>query len=334
MKQYKHFVILLILVVLGSATAWYLTVGEKKQSSDSWERDFAVPDIERVHKIFIADRRGNTTVLERNRNGWLYDGKYPANPHVMKELLHNIQYLDVYYIPAHAAVKTMVNDLATKGIKVELYDAKGKNIKTYYLGSPTADGVGTYAIMEGAEKPYVVYNPSIRGSIVGQFMLTGDDWRDKTVIRENPERINYVSIEYPRQQNQSFVLEKKQGGAFSLRPFYDFTPRINKPLNRSIVEAYLQGFRQIGAEGYENKLPQEKRDSILQSLPFAVITIRNEDARETRLRLFPIETPVFNEAGETAVVIRYHVDWNGRDMVLMQHLLLKKILWGYSSFYE
>ncbi len=333
MKNKTVFRWLMLLFVLGGLTAFYLMSGRSKQSSDSWDRRFAVPDIQRVHKIFIADRRGNTTLLERSGKGWVYDEKYPANPHVMKELLHNIQHLDVYYLPAHAAIPTMVEDLATKGIKVELYDKKGENIKTYYLGSPTADGVGTYAIMEGSEKPYVVYNPSIRGSIVGLFMLTGDEWRDKTVIRENPERIQYVSIEYPKQQNQSFILERNSEGRYDLRPFYDFTARIDKPLNPSIVQAYLQGFRQIGAEAYENKLPEAKRDSILQTIPFALITIRNEEDRETRLRLFPIETPVVNREGKTAVVVRYHVDWNGQDLMLMQHLLLKKILWGYESFF-
>ncbi len=333
MKNKNVLLWLVLVFVLGGLTAFYLMTNSAKRSSESWDRQFAVPDIERVHKIFIADRRGHSTLLERSNKGWIYNEKYPANPHVMKELLHHIQYLEVYYLPAHAAVPTMVKDLATKGIKVELYDKKGENIKTYYLGSPTADGVGTYAIMEGAEKPYVVYNPSIRGSIVGQFMITGDDWRDKTVVRENPDRIRYVSIEYPKQQNQSFILEKKAEGQYGLHPFYEFTPPINKPLNASIVEAYLQGFRQIGAESYENGLPAAKRDSILQTVPFALITIKNEEDKETRLRLFPIETPVVNQEGKTAVVVRYHVDWNGQDLMLMQHNVLKKILWGYESFF-
>ncbi len=333
MKKQNLF-LLILLFVFGSATAWYLATGGSDKSSDSWERAFGTPDIGKVHKIFIADRLGHETTLERSGKGWLYQGKYPANPHVMKELLNTIQHLDIYYLPAHAAVPTMVNDLATRGIKVELYDKAGKNIKTYYLGSPTADGVGTYAIMANSEKPYVVYNPSIRGSVVGLFMLRGDDWRDKTVFKEKPEKIDYVSIEYPRQQNQSFILEKKDEGQYEIQPFYKFTPRIEKTPNRSVVEHYLQGFRQIGAESYENALKKEKRDSILSSLPFAIITVRNEEGKETRLRLFPIETKVTPQPdGTTAVVERYHVDRNGEDLLLMQHNLLKKILWGYPSFF-
>ena len=330
----QNIILLALFLILGSATAWYLAKAGEKKSSDSWERAFAVPDIGRVHKIFIADRRGNTTTLERSGKGWIYQGKYPANPHVMKELLHTIQRLEIYYLPAKAAVPTMVNDLATRGIKVELYDRNDNKLKAYYLGSSTADGVGTYAIMENSEHPYVVYNPSIRGSIVGLFMLRGDDWRDKTVIREEPGQITYVSIEYPKQQNQSFVLERKGEGQYEVRPFYDFTPRIDKQLNRSVVEHYLQGFRQIGAEAYENALKEERKESILSSLPFAVITIHNEGGKETILRLFPIETEVDRRPdGTTAIVERYHVDWNGQDLMLMQHNLLKKILWGYPSFF-
>ena len=47
------------------------------------ERNFAVKDISRLQKIFIAQRDGETTLLEKKGSEWLYNGKYKARPNAM-----------------------------------------------------------------------------------------------------------------------------------------------------------------------------------------------------------------------------------------------------------
>ena len=74
---------LIAVAVLGGG-AYFLTNQQQEGPVTSVvgaDRDFAV-DRELVHKIFIADRRQNRTMLERNSNGegWTYNEKYVARP--------------------------------------------------------------------------------------------------------------------------------------------------------------------------------------------------------------------------------------------------------------
>ena len=62
-------VLLIAFLLLGGGVFWYLSQGgDEKTTLAGADRAFKVEDIEQVHKIFIADRRGERTTLERRDN--------------------------------------------------------------------------------------------------------------------------------------------------------------------------------------------------------------------------------------------------------------------------
>ncbi|MCB9291127.1 MAG: hypothetical protein H6560_27730 [Lewinellaceae bacterium] len=63
------------------------------------------------------------------------------------------------------------------------------------------------------------------------------------------DNIQSVSIEYPKQRNQSFILEDTPDG-YEVRPFYDITPRIRRPFRKGSAEAFLVNFESVGAEAF------------------------------------------------------------------------------------
>lgn len=335
--------LLLVFVLLGGGTYWFMNQEktETKSTVVGWDREFAVKDIDRIQKIFLADRNGTTTTLTRNGDkGWVYNGKYRARPNAIQNLLDAISRVEMRYKPADAAVPGAITALSTHGIKVELYDdEQAVPFKTYYVGGTTQDERGAFMIMENAEQPYVVSIPSWEGNIRFRYSLAGEEWRDRTIFKEDVDNIKAVSIEYPRQKNKSFKIERQDNGDFTVSPFYDITPKIQKEVNQGSVEAFLVGFESLVAEDFKNEIPE--RDSISRLVPFTLIKLTTTDDVEQEVRLFPIVksgsfydaktgNPVLNQD----FVDRYHADVKATgDFMMVQNRVFEKVFWAYDMFF-
>lgn len=330
-------VLLLLFLGLGGLTGWYLLSREDQQTTlAGWDRDFAVENTSVIHKIFIADRQGNRTTLERLDGYWLYNGRWRARTNAVENLLDAIGRLEMKYKPPQAMVEYMIKDLAANGIKVELYDQTGEQIKAYYIGGATVDETGTFIIREGAEQPYVGHLPGWTGNLRFRFNLKGEDWRDRTVFRYEPEQIQAVTVEYPKQKNKSFRLERV-GRTIEVSPFYDITPRNAQPVSPSRVEAFLTGFESLGAEAFENENP--RRDSVRRQVPFSIISVTDREGATRSARLFPLypRRAVDPSTGRVVgpdQVERYFADVSTGDFMLIQHRVFKKVLWAYGFFFE
>ncbi|HMO38356.1 MAG TPA: DUF4340 domain-containing protein [Saprospiraceae bacterium] len=331
----KTLLLLIAFALLGAIATWYLLTQPDDQTTLAGaDRQFAIANTDVIYKIFIADRQGSTTTLERRDGYWMYNGQYRARPNAIDNLLDAIRRVQVKYKPPTAAVKHMVSDLATQGLKVELYDKNNRLLKTYYVGGATADERGTYMIMDRAEQPYVTHIPSWEGNLRFRYSLKGDDWRDKTIFAYRPEDVQAVVIEYPKQRNNSFRLARA-GQDFRVQPFYEVTPVINRPLRSGVIEAYIEGFRSLGAEAFENKNP--RRDSVLQLIPFSIISVTDKNGVTTTARLYPIfpePIPGATRLPDANVVERYFAALDNGDFMLIQHHVFKKILWGYEFFFQ
>lgn len=328
----KTLLYLLLFLALGAGSVWLLSSqDEGKSTYNAWERDFKVEQTDEIQKIFLADRKGNTTQLEREGDHWIYNGKYRANPNVVGNLLEVIRLVEIKYIPPQAAIEPMVKDLATQGIKVEIYGAADKLLKAYYVGGTTADERGTFMIMDGSDMPYVTSIPIMEGGLRVRYAVKGDQWRDKTVFGYDPEMITYVSVEYPKQKSKSFVLERAAGG-YSVKPYFDVTPPSTTPYRQGSAENYLTGFQRVIAEAFENQNPL--RDTITQRVPFCVIELRTSDGNARKFTFHPVTERNSPTNAPIPVIESYLVDIEpDGDFVLLQHNLVKQILRPYEHFF-
>lgn len=335
----RTLILFLLVLILGGGTYWFLSNKEdEKTTLAGWDRDFAVENVDDIYKIFLADRFNERVTLERKSGHWIYNENYKANPNVVENLLDAIRRVEMKYKPPKNAVKPMIESLATEGIKVEIYDKKGELIKAYYVGGATADERGTYMIRDGAEEPYVVHIPSWEGNIRFRYNIRGANWMDKTVIQEDIEDIQSVSMEYPKQRNRSFRLER-DGSDYKVEPFHETTQRINRPLKKGSVEQYLINFEKpMIAEGFEHKNP--KRDSVVQTVPFSILTLMRKDSSEMILRFFPIPIkgeldPKSNTYINSGSIDRFYAEvTTDNSFYLVQNRIFQKVFWAYEFFYE
>lgn len=324
--------LMVVLFLVMGGTVWYFLANKKKQAGSyvSWDMDFAVKNTDNIGKIFIADRAGNTVTLEQKGKVWMYNGKHPARPSAVQTLLETISQVNVLNIPPNGAVPSMVKEMAAVGIKVEIYDREGKNMKTYYVGGVTNDERGTVLMMDGSEQPYMVHIPGFIGQIRMRFLLRDDDWRDKAIFREKPEEIQSVSVEYPQRKNESFKLEKTGEAAYDVQPYFSTTTAMRSPQRKGVAEAYLVQFEQMVAEAFETQNPL--RDSVKALVPFVIVTMKKTDGQEKKLRFWPVDVETSRDGKN--FVSRYFTDVNNEDFMLTQDRVFGGIFRGYGFFYE
>lgn len=250
------------------------------------DRQFKVENVDQVGKIFLADRRGNTTTLERAADGgWMLNGTHKAYDNAMKNLLDAISRIDMQFIPANKAVPGIIKNLASEGIHVELFDRGGDKIKGYYIGGSTNDERGTFAIMEDAEQPYVVHLPSWTGNLRFRYNLIGDEWRSRLLYNTNLSDIQLASVEYPTRRNRSFVLERAEDDNWTVGPFYE-TGQAVREVPRGRAERFLVNFEESYLVQYANFSLEEKSE-LIRRLPYAIIRIERKDGSEKTVKVFP-----------------------------------------------
>lgn len=337
----KTYLYLSILIVLASI-AYYSYIHQNNSTISNSESDFAVKQVDKIHKVFIANKNNIQATVTRNTDGrtWTYWTKnkqpYKVRPAAIQLLLETLQNVQVRYVVSEAGLKQAVNNLEIQGKKVELYDKKGKNFKTFYVGGATNDLEGTFMIMENSEQPYVVDMGTLTGTLYDRFLILEEDWRDKTVFAYKAADIKAIAVEYPKQREKSFRLERLQGNQFTVVPFYATTPAINYAPFMPKIEAYLYNFEKRIAEAFETKNPD--RQTIISRVPFCNITVTNKKGIQQNVSFIPVITPVeTNKEGyrHRQKVQRFFASINdNQDFMLVQSLVFNPVFWEYKLFFE
>jgi len=343
-KMKRTLVLLILFVVLGSG-AYYLMQNQDKSSTTSWNEagDFAVENIDDIHKIFIADKQNYRVLLERKNGYWTYNRKFKAKKTAVDDLLNTIKDVRMKYTTPRGAENNMRKNLATSGVKVEIYDKNDNQMKVYYVGGATANSLGTYYIMEGSTEPYVMHIPAFQGLLKGKFLKQEDDWKDLMMFGEEVEEIKSVEVEYPKQKNKSFKIDRINGEEYSVKPFHETTPAIEKRVINAAVEKYLIGYNVLMAEAFENKNPA--RDSISAMVPFISIKVTDAKGGTKTARLYPV--PQVDQYGNPVLstgvgmngkqsIYRYFADYTdeyGNSFRLVQHRNFERLFWSYDYFF-
>ena len=324
-----------IAMLLLALMIYFQDAEKRRPGQNDW--DFAISEPEQIYRIFLADREGNRTLLEKNQDGsWRYNGQFPVRPNAIENLLDAIRRVKLKYRPSNEAIPGMISSLATEGIKVEIFGKSGQQIKTYYVGGATVDERGTYMIMEGSENPYVAYIPGWEGNLRFRFNLRGDDWKDKALFSGSQDDITALTVSYPKQRNKSFRIEK-QGGTFLVKPAFDLVPEIAAKLNEAAVEKYLRTYNRLVAEAFSNQYPE--KDSIVSMVPFCTVKMERKDQIKT-VHFFPIfsQPSLDLKSGQwvgTTEAERYYAYIEEQDdFMLIQHRVFGEIFRAYSSFFD
>lgn len=273
---YIVFIVLLIISAVIFFTNQYGTI--KKEL-----RDFAYEDTASINKIFLANKNNETILLERiSLNKWMVNKKYVARADAIKILLETIASIDVKSPVPKKSLEQITRLLATRSTKVELY-ANNKLVKTYYVGDPTPDHMGTYMILENSSVPFIVHKPGFMGYLTVRYFTDETEWRDVSIFPIPISQVFSISVEYPQKIENSYSIVRKSARQYEL---YNFKNEPIKNFDTILVKETAISLVKSKISRWITKSAKHKIDSLKNYKPIANINLKTVDGKKHLLSLY------------------------------------------------
>ncbi len=335
----KTIVYILVLGVLGFGV-WYFLFSDTSVFEDD-EAGFTIADTASVYKIFLADKKGDTISLNRTDEGWMVNGRYKASRTMVNTLLETFKKQYAAYPVQEAAHNNIIKAMAGTAVKTEVFNKHGRLLKTFYVGGQVSGNKGTYMLIEGAQRPYVVQLPAYQGYVTPRYSTKLNEWRDRTVVDLAPQQLESVDVKYTAEDEylNSFSLTRKNDGSFTIATHPEL--KMSGEPNAARVRAYAGYFQKVGLEGYLDGVT--RLDSIIASVPKRCeVTIKGTGGYTQQVDIYrmyigkrsknlsedtTLPQPIFDAD-------RYYgILNNGKDTVILQTQIFDKILRRGYEFY-
>lgn len=328
---------LLLLALLLSGVAVWFVLKDKKGTLKTEQKDFAVEDTSSITKIFLADRGGKSLTLERTDKGWMVNNKVLAKPQAIGLILSTIKMVKVKSPVAKAAYNNLIKDLSSGGVKCEIYTSEKEPVKTYYVGGPTQDNLGTYMMLQNSSSPFIVEIPGFNGFISGRYTTNERDWEEKWAIKIQPEEISEVTVLYAAQPEKSFKIEKTSSSYVITNPQTNETAPSR---DSTAIENFLTFFSSLPFESRVDNFSQYSLDSLKHCIPSAYILVKDKAGKIQTVKTYPmkVHSASLAQNDRDGNKLNFDVDRsyafvnNGNDLVTIQQFVFGRILRQYSDF--
>lgn len=274
--KWKYITLLFITII----SLLYFYFQDQKNHNTEFNSDiFSVKDTSSIDQIFFADKKGNTIHLFRDKKRWFVTGKhleksypkYKARYDAINILLQTIADVKIQKTVSKNALNNIVNNLATSGVKVEIYTVNDSILPaiTYTIGNSSKDHLGTYFYLKNDDAPYVCHLPFFNGFLSPRYGIQGGivdikKWRRNVIIDAKLSEITLLSLKHLDRNNKSFTLRKSNDG-FEL---LDFNGNKIKYNGDKIID-YLNRFKSISCESYKDEVDKKL-------IPLHVLVVNND----------------------------------------------------------
>jgi len=335
-----------IIVILLVATALAFVLTDK--NSTLWSKDslFSVKDTANIVKIYMVDKNNQSVMFDRTEKGWILNGKERAHKENVIMLLKTIKSLSVKYPVSQKSHNNVVKVMAGSSVKVEIYkndhyiNIGGIHLfpyvskaRVFYVGAATQDNMGSYMLMEGADRPYVVSMPGFRGFVSARFTTNPKDWQSHAIFRIPYKNIAEIKVEKVENPSQSFQIRKLDEGyeIMSLKyrqivPVYDTVA----------LYTFLDSFKNVNFEALIDDMPQQKIDSLLSSTPVHILNITETNGEKHELKTYKMLAGIHQEeiyGFEPEYDLDRMYAWYEGRMVMVQYFTFDKITRPIEYFY-
>lgn len=267
----KNKTVVLVFVVL-AALAFGLWYADSNKSIKGELKDFAVADTSLIDKIFLADKEGRTATLVREApDRWVVNGKFLARQDGIENLLYTIKNVEVRSPVGKNLYNNTMKLMASKSVKIEMY-SKGDKIKTYYVGHPTMDNLGTFMYLEGSSVPFITFIPGFNGFLSTRYFASETEWRDKSIFRFDPRRIVEVNVNDRARPIRAFQMIRMADTSYVVKRITD-NQNIT-PLDINKVRGFLSAFQETYFERIDNDIHMSLKDSVIKAGPFCLVSVK------------------------------------------------------------
>ncbi len=334
---------LLLLFALGLLAFWAVNNYSSSSSTvNKAETSFAVKDTAAISKIEIKNgQNGKRITLERQTGGnWRLNQYYNASSPLVDNLLTTICQLRMQRPVSNAAYDNVMQSFEKPKKTVKIYTTD-PNVpsKEYHLGDILNSKKGTYVMMEGFERPYVVGVPGIKGHLHPRFSTELPSWRNRIIFNYHYNDIAKIKVEYHLAPENSYEMEVVSKKEILVKPLGNNTVPKGDKVNMPVAMRYLNSFQKMHAEAFENTHPNI--DSLKASKPFCTYTVTNKKGKSKSMVMhyMPINKRSKSQIDRDGKAVPYDPDRffvftnKGNDLLIIQRFVFGKIMKGLPDFY-
>ena len=295
---------------------------------------FSIADTASVDKIFIADKDGNTALLERIPGRyWQLNGRYLARKDAVDLLLKTFLRARVMSPVPHAERDNVNRLLAGRAKKVEIYQGGANPVKTWYIGTATQNHTGTYMVLGNeqgsiADEPFIVHMEGFTGFLSTRFFTDEREWRYTGIFDFPGNSLSKAQIEIHGFRPRSYLLEVDEAANLDVSG-----ASLNSRQDTLFWQDRFNLFRKVHLETFNNHLSSAAQDSLLERAKPA-FTLRAwgiGDSVSTQVDLFwkaPV-TDTYDDYGNLNEWdgARMYAVYNG-EVVLVQRFVFDPIIGG------
>ena len=301
-----HITIILVAIM----TLWLIILNTNSRTNN---KTFEINDTSSITKIFLADKSGNTITLTKNNNFWLINNRFRVRKDAIATILSTANKIRIKKPVSKSAFEKVVKSIATTGVYVEFFKNE-KIIKSYWIGSNTADHLGTYMLLKNSKKPFIVHIPSFNGFLSPRYGIQGNvinelNWRSNIVFNKSFESIkhikytDYINIEnsyFFSKDSMQLINYKNESIAF----------------NYNKILSLLNSFENLNCEAYKSNKLKINSTTQIEELIVNFDTLRTYKISELKIK----------KQKDNFTVDRKYATLNNGELMLIQDYVFNKVL--------
>ena len=335
----------IVLIALAAVVVLLAVVVAVRGSRKStFKQNYHVEDVSSITRIFLADKQEQEVTLSKVADSlWMVNGKWEASQPMVDLLLETLNTMRIRQQVNRNAVPTMINDLASRAIKVEVYQRvprinwfggrlrllpHEKLTVTYFVGRETPDQMASVMFREGDKVPYIIHIPGFRGFLTPRFIADPLKWRSHSIVNLDVHDIERVELQIPGAPDDGYVVQRNGEG-------FDFLYAGQKAavFDTARVAQMLSSFTFLNFDEFAAIVPNSFADSCVSGTPRTVLKVTDIAGITTTLRTFikydnPDDWMAMPdpELYETFDLDRLYAIIDQRDTVLIQYFIFDNIL--------
>ncbi len=303
----KNIIGLIILVIIGVGAYFLLNEDHSFSKSNTEDyKDFSIEDTAAVSKIFLSQPSGKSILLTRvNESEWIVNNSFGARKDGIDLILKTLSDIKVSGLVAQDQLEHTIKSLATRSTKVEFYTSGNKPKKTWYIGDPTVNRLGTHMLLEKegrkSSKPYITHMIMERGYLGTRFFMDPILWKDRVVMKCNPKEIKSVEVIHAYDTALSFKIEQYALGKFNVT---NLNANNTTELSPQVSVTYLKEFAAVYYEYIDQRTEANIIDSIYSALPRHSVKVSMNDGKEYVIKSYNM--PVKEGSTLEGKEVNYH----------------------------
>jgi hypothetical protein len=286
----KKTILLLVSLAIISVAAWYAyQLVQNKGKSDTELIEFAIEDVSAVDKVIISDPFGRRFTIVKKGKEWTDDKGGCIVQESVEFILDAFKKIEFKgYLPdnSHERFQTL---MASQHTKVEIFQ-NGEWIKTWYIGPSAQDHYGQVMLLDDkvagkSDIPVLMKIRGTHGIIEPRFFADARKWRCTNIFSLELSDIAMVDLKFNDEPKRSFRVTKDRTNMHVYQQGKELSD-----VDTAMIFRYLHKYKKVHFDLPNYELSEAQVDSLKNTTPFCVLTVKETNGNQSKLRCFRIKS--------------------------------------------